>query len=44
MANGQTVRCWPQYQGNQGIKHNWVLVRFEVDEDNAIPSKGAGNV
>jgi hypothetical protein len=33
MANGQTIRCWPQYQGNQGIKHDWVLVRFEVDED-----------
>jgi hypothetical protein len=33
MANGQTVRCWPQYQGNQGVKHDWVLVRFEVDED-----------
>jgi hypothetical protein len=34
MANGQTIRCWPQYQGNQGVKHDWVLVRFEVDEDN----------
>jgi hypothetical protein len=33
MANGQTVRCWPQYQGNQGVKHDWVPVRFEVDED-----------
>jgi hypothetical protein len=33
MANGQTVRCWPQNPGNQGVKHDWVLVRFEVDED-----------
>jgi hypothetical protein len=30
LPNGQTVRCWPQYRGNQGCKYNWVLVEFKL--------------
>jgi hypothetical protein len=32
LPNGQTVRCWPQYRGSQGCKYDWVLVKFELDD------------
>jgi hypothetical protein len=31
--SGQIVRCWPQYQGNQGCKYNWVLAKFQLDDE-----------
>jgi hypothetical protein len=33
LPSGQIVRCWPQYRGNQGCKYNWVLAKFQLNDE-----------
>jgi hypothetical protein len=33
LPSGQIVRCWPQYQGNQGCKYDWVLAKFQLNDE-----------
>ena len=33
LPSGQIVRCWPQYRGNQGCKYDWVLAKFELEDE-----------
>jgi hypothetical protein len=33
LPSGQIVRCWPQYRGNQGCKYDWVLAKFQLDDE-----------
>jgi len=32
LKNGQYIRCWPQYRGNQGTQYDWVMIKFESEE------------
>jgi hypothetical protein len=34
LPNGQYIKCWPQYNQSKVSRYDWVMMKFESEENN----------